>query len=290
MGWLAAGDTYEIALREGRVVARSAADRRPSSLPEEIRDDPAVIGLQRFAEWMEWHAAGCVKQVETWMVSSLPVPTALLAQVWPDEAWRNTLRDLVVVGGDPEETGFLRGVERTGDAGGLPLVVTTGGDTLRISSPTVALPHPVLLPQLEELRSHAAEFGVSQRVEQLHRPTWRKPEAADALADEAATFAGAYYASWYRLAGRATALGHKVGGDHATVRVQEAGRTLTAAVHIGNAYNNADGATAGEVVWSDPHGSPLPLTDVGPIAWSEGMRMAAALHAGRTVTADHPAG
>ncbi|WP_217142522.1 DUF4132 domain-containing protein [Streptomyces sp. AC627_RSS907] len=283
MGWLAAGDTYEIALVEGRVVARSAAGERPGSLPAELRDHPVVTGLQRFAEWLEWHAAGCVKQVETWMVSSLPVSTALLAQVWPDEAWRSALRDLVVVGESPEETGFLRGVEETGGAGsarGLPLVVTTGGDTLRISSPTVTLPHPALLPQLEELRAHAAETGVSQRVEQLHRATWRKPEAADALADEAATFAGAYYESWHRLVGRATALGHKVGGDHATVRLQEAGRTVIAAVHVGNAYDNADGATVGEVAWSDPHGSPLPLTDVGPVAWSEGMRMAAALHAG----------
>lgn len=102
MGWLAAGDSYEVALVDGRVVARSAAAGTPAgqerkqvrSLPAEIRDRPEVIELQRFAEWLDRHAAECAAQVTTWMVSSLPVPTGLLARVWPDEAWQAALRDV----------------------------------------------------------------------------------------------------------------------------------------------------------------------------------------------------
>lgn len=42
--------------------------------------------LRRFAEWLERHAAACVAQVDTWTVSSLPVPTELVARVWPTGA------------------------------------------------------------------------------------------------------------------------------------------------------------------------------------------------------------
>ena len=147
MGWLAAGDAYEVALIEGRVVARPAsgegapAERKPErALPAEIRDRPEVIELQRFAEWLDRHTAECADQVTTWMVSSLPVPTGLLARVWPDEAWQAALRDIVVVGDGPDEVGFLRDV---GGAGELR-VVNLDGETVRLAPRTVTMPHPVL--------------------------------------------------------------------------------------------------------------------------------------------------
>lgn len=121
MGWLVAGGTHEVALLRGRVVARtrSASAESPpgqaGSVPEEIRDHPEVQELQRFAEWLERHAAECAAQVDNWMVSSLPVPTGLLARLWPDEAWRSVLRDIVVVGDDPAEFGLLRDADDPGE-------------------------------------------------------------------------------------------------------------------------------------------------------------------------------
>ncbi|MEV2211425.1 DUF4132 domain-containing protein [Streptomyces sp. NPDC050997] len=285
MGWLAVGDTYEITLVEGQVVARSASDAsmegQLSTLPADLRDRPEVIELQRFAEWLDWHAAECAAQVDNWMVSSLPVPTALLARVWPDEAWRSVLRDLVVVGEGPGEVGFLRDADGSGDL----RVVNLDGETVSISPRTVTMPHPILLPDLDELRRFAVELGLVQGVEQIHRATWRIPADLDGDADEVTEFSGAVYRSWFHLSARATSLGYKVAGSEVIGRIRDTGRVFTAAVDIGNPYYEEEGHT-GRLTWDDDRGRRLRLTDVGPVAWSEGMRMAAALHAGRTATAD----
>ncbi|MEV6864575.1 DUF4132 domain-containing protein [Streptosporangium subroseum] len=282
MGWLAAGDGYEIALVEGRVAARAtagrAAGRQLKSLPKQVREHPEVERLRRLAEWLTRHEAACVARVDTWMVSSLPVPTGLVARVWPDEAWRSVLRDLVVVGDEEDETGFLRDVTDSGEL----RMVNLDGETVRLSPETVTLPHPVLLPDLEELREFAADLGVVQRVEQIHRATWTLPADPAEKATEVTEFAGGRFGSRVGLAARTTSLGYRVSGGYATCAVRDAGRSTEASVWIGEPY--WDGATeTGNLTWHDQDGRLLKLREVGPVAWSEGMRMAAALYAGRTV-------
>ncbi|WP_282082877.1 DUF4132 domain-containing protein [Streptomyces tendae] len=290
MGWLAAGGTYEVALVEGRVVARSTSaagtapeGKRERTLPAEIRDRPEVVELQRFAEWLDRHAAECVAQVGTWMVSSLPVPTGLLARVWPDEAWQTALRDIVVVGEGPDEVGFLRDAD---ESDGLR-VVNLDGETVRLNPRTVTMPHPVLLPDLEELRTFAAELGVVQGVEQIHRATWTAPgEGEDGGTDVVTEFAGAEYRSWFHLSARATSLGYRISGSRIVDRVRDAGRVFTASVGMSDPYTEEKAWTGG-LSWSHGDGYlSLPLHEVGPVAYSEGMRMAAALQAGRTVPTD----
>lgn len=282
MGWLSAGDGYEVALVEGRVAARAtsgrAAGRQLKTLPKAVREHPEVDRLRRFGEWLDRHEAACVAQVDAWMVSSLPVPTGLLARVWPDEAWQSALRDLAVVGDDPDEVGILRDAT---DAGELR-VVNLDGETVRLSPRTVTLPHPVLLPDLEELREFAAELGVTQRVEQIHRATWLKPDGLAETVTEIREFAGGSYDSRFGLAARATSLGYRVSGGYSTCRVRDAGRTVEASVWIGEPYWDGDTETGG-LTWSDEDGRTLRAAQVGPVAWSEGMRMAAALYAGRKV-------
>ncbi|WP_395577057.1 DUF4132 domain-containing protein [Streptomyces sp. BK79] len=289
MGWLAAGDTYEVALVDGRVVARAAPTtvrggqeaKRERTLPAEIRDRPEVVELQRFAQWLDRHAAQCAARVTTWMVSSLPVPTALLARVWPDEAWRNALRDVVVAGDGPGQVGFLRDAD---DSGALR-VVNAAGQSVRLTAPTVTLPHPVLLTGLDELRAYAAESGVVQGVEQLDRATWLRPAALEGAA-EVREFAGAEYRSWFHLSARATALGYTVSGSSVVDRIRDAGRIVTATVGMSDPYTE-EKAWTGTLVWNDEDGHRrLAAADIGPVAWSEGMRMAAALHAGRTAPRD----
>ncbi|MFC9819109.1 DUF4132 domain-containing protein [Streptomyces erythrochromogenes] len=284
MAWLAAGEGYEIALVEGRVAARSvtgrAAGRQLKTLPKALKDHPEVDRLRRLAEWLDRHAAACVAQVDGWMVSSLPVPTELLARVWPDEAWQNALRDLAVVGDDPDEVGFLRDATASGEL----KVVNLDGETVRLSPRTVTLPHPVLLPDLDDVREFAAELGIVQQVEQIHRATWRKPDEVSATATEVRDYAGGVFPTRFGLAARATALGYRVSGGYATCKVRDtgAGSGTEASVWIGEPYYD-DETTTGALSWHGEDGRAVPLTKVGPVAWSEGMRMAAALYAGRKI-------
>ncbi|MGK5530930.1 DUF4132 domain-containing protein [Streptomyces sp. URMC 129] len=283
MGWVPAGEGYEVALLDGRVAARAtsgrAAGRRLKALPKALRDHPEVDRLRRLGEWLGRHAAACVAQVDAWMVSSLPVPTGLLGRVWADEAWRAALRDAVVVGDGPEDVGFLRDASGDGEL----RVVDLDGETVRLSAETVTLPHPVLLPELEELREFAAELGISQGIEQIHRATWRKPEEpAGSTRTEVSEFAGGKFPSRFALAARASSLGYRVSGGYATCQVRDGVESVEASVWIGDPYWDEQVATGG-LSWRDREGRSLRVGDVGPVAWSEGMRMASALWAGRVI-------
>ena len=282
MGWLAAGEGYEIALVDGKVAARStsgrSAGKQLKTLPKALRDHPEVERLRRFADWLDRHAASCVAQVDAWMVSALPVPSAVLGEVWADEAWQAALRDLVVVGAvgeGPDATGFLGDVSEDGEL----RVVNLDGETVRMSAETVTFPHPVLLPDLAELRDFAVELGVAQKVEQIYRPTWDKPSDPNQRSSATSEFAGGRYPSRFALAARAESLGYRVSGGYAVHRIRSGGRMVEARVWIGEPHREDDSVTGG-LSWSSG-GRHLPLDKVDAVSWSEGMRMAAAQYAGR---------
>lgn len=281
MGWLPVGDSYEISLVEGKVAARSTGPRatgRPlKTLPKVLRDNPEVDRLRQLAQWLDRHTAECLARVDAWVVSSLPVPTGLLARVWPDPAWRDALRDLVVLGDDPTEPGFLRDVTDTGDL----RVVNLDGETVRLSPASATLPHPVRLPDLADLCEFADELDVIQRIEQLHRGTWGKPADLKDRDTTITDFRGTTVPN--RLAARAATLGFRVSGSQVRCRVWEAGRTVEAAMWFDDDYWGSE-ATLGTLSWSVVDGPTLRLTEVGPVAWSEGMRMATALSGAVTGT------
>ncbi|MEU9129492.1 DUF4132 domain-containing protein [Kitasatospora sp. NPDC048540] len=284
MGWVTAGD-YEIALDSDRkVVCRNAAGRQLKSVPGKLKDDPALSRLRRLAEWLEGHEEECLRTVERWMIRSLPVPAAVLAAVWPDPAWQSVLRDLVVTDAQGGTAGFLRGADRDRGVG----VVDLDGDTVRLSGAEVLIPHPALLEDLADLREFAVELGVAQRVQQLHREVWPRPAGPAAKAVECDTYAGARYGELRELVGRCARLGYRVRGGSAVVSVVEGGRLLEARVWVGD-YYEYDECETGPLSWAGPDGRQVPLREVGPVAWSEGMRMAAALHAGRTVEGEESA-
>lgn len=279
MGWLSVGDSYEISLVDGKVAARNAGPRatgRPlKTLPKALRDDPEVDRLRQLAQWLDRHTAECVARVDAWVVSSLPVPTGLLARLWPDPAWQGALRDLVVLGDDPAEQGFLRDVTATGDL----RVVNLDGETVRLSPAAATLPHPVRLPDLADLREFADELDMTQRVDQLHRGTWGRPANVKERDTTVTDFHGTTVPN--RLAARAAALGFRVSGSQVRCRVWEAGRTVEVAMWFDEGYWDSE-ATLGSLSWSVVNGPVLRLSEVGPVAWSEGMRMATALSGAQT--------
>jgi hypothetical protein len=205
MVWLAATDDYQVTLRAGTIVARNPKGKELRSLPPALKEDPAVLQLRALTEWLDRHEAQVREQVDRWMVRSLPVPVALLAQVWADDVWRAALTDLVVGvldgggGFDPERAGFLRDV--TADGIG---VVNLDGDTVRLPAVRVTVPHPVRLPDLADLREFAADLGVTQSVDQLFRETWARGPAVDPAATSVDTYSGGSFAQLRHLMARAT--------------------------------------------------------------------------------------
>ncbi|MEO6091103.1 MAG: DUF4132 domain-containing protein [Umezawaea sp.] len=276
MGWLVAASGYQVRLAEnGKIQCRNGKGKLLSSTPASIKDDPQVVQLRQLAEWLTRHEAECLSAVDGWMVRSLPVPTALLTEVWADAAWAAVLRDLVVTA--EAETGFLRDVDAEKGLG----VVTLDGDTVRLRPEVVSIPHPVLLDDLEELREFGAELGVEQKAQQLFRQTFARPEKypSGGSVDD---FSGGKFEQLNHALGRCRTLGYPVRGGDAVYSAFEDGRVVEARFWLGSDYPEGETWT-GELRWALEDGTAVPLPDVGPVAWSEGMRMASAIHAGRVV-------
>jgi len=287
MGWIETAGGYAVTLDGARVVCRNAAGRALKQVPGKLREDPEVVRLRQLADWLERHERECLGQADTWLVRSLPVPAPLLARVWPDAAWQRALRDLVVApltedgGPDLARAGFLRDVDADRGLG----VVDLDGDSVRLDAEAIVIPHPVLLvepAELGELREFAAELQVSQSVGQLFREVWRRGAEVDTAATSLDTYAGGRFEQLRHATARATQHGYRVRGGHAVTQVVEDGRPVEAALWLGDDYPEAEAVT-GDLEWRGPDGVRLPLGDVGPVAWSEGERMASALYAGRVV-------
>jgi Domain of unknown function (DUF4132) len=280
VGWLDAASGYQVRLAEnGKIQCRNGKGKLLSSTPASIKDDPQVVQLRQLAEWLTRHEAECLSAVDGWMVRSLPVPAALLTEVWADAAWAAALRDLVVTadGGSGAETGFLRDVDPEKGFG----VVTLDGDTVRMRPEVVSIPHPVLLEDLEELREFGAELGVEQKAQQLFRQTFARPEKPP-TGNSVSDYSGGKFEQLNHALGRCRSLGYPVRGGDAVYSAFEDGRVVEARYWIGSDYPEGETWT-GELRWALEDGTAVPLSDVGPVAWSEGMRMASAIHAGRVV-------
>ncbi|WP_367128572.1 DUF4132 domain-containing protein [Saccharothrix sp. HUAS TT1] len=285
MGWLDVESSghasgYQVRLGEnGRVQCRNGKGKVLSSVPASLKDDRQVVQLRQLAEWLTRHRAECLATADGWMVRSLPVPAALLAEVWADATWADVLRDLVITADDGAgaETGFLRDADPERGLG----VVTLDGDTRRLRPEVVHIPHPVLLADLEELREFGAELGVEQQVQQLFRQTFAKPAPA-AGKTSVDDYSGGRFEQLNHALSRCRTLGYPVRGGDAVYAAFEDGRVVEARYWLGSDYPEGETWT-GELRWALEDGAALPLADVGPVAWSEGMRMAAAIHAGRVV-------
>jgi len=283
MTWLATAGGYEVTLVSGQIACRNAKGKVLKSVPPAVKDDPAVFGLRQLVEWLGRHETQVREQVDRWMVRSLPVPAEILVRVWPDEVWRTALTDLVVAVLDddgewePDEVGFLRDATAEGIG-----IVNLDGETVRLPAERIAIPHPVRLADLDDLREFAADLGVKQSVDQLFRQTWVRTADLEPAARSVSDYAGGKFAELRHLMARATSQGYPVKGGYAVCRIFENGQGVEARSWVGSDDPYYETET-GDLVFVQDSGASIPLGEVGPVTWSEGMRMAAALYAGRVV-------
>lgn len=273
MTWVGTEAGYELAIDGGSIVARNAKHKVLKSVPAKAKKTPQWEELDALLRVLQQHEEDIAARVETWTLRSLPVPTVLLREVWADPSWRGQLTDLVVT--DGAVTGFLRAVGPSG-----LLVVDVDGETVEVTGESVRIPHPVLLEDLDDLRELAAELGVRQRFDQLFREVHRRPDDIDPAATEVTDHVGAVYERRAHVAARARSAGFDVRGSYAMVTIVEDGAEVAARMWIGEPYYEE--TSLEELSWTCEGGT-LALGEVGPVAWSEGVRMAAHLYAGRVI-------
>lgn len=301
-GWVDAGKGYQLALDGGKLAARNAAGKRLASVPKELRDGEVGEQLEALRDWLIEHDRACTARVEQWMLRSLPVPRAVLQAVWEDEAWRGVLENAVIEApyeprsgevrtraggakrsaGPDASAGLFRGVDPKRGVG----VVDIDGETAWLAAESVAIPHPILIPELDAWRELVTQLGVAQGVPQLHRETYAKPPSATGAAID--QFEDGKFAMLMHAVGKARALGYKVRGGFATCKVWDGDAVSEARYWIGADSPDAETYT-GALLWVDERERVIPLAGVGPVAFSEGMRMASAIYAARAVEKKEPA-
>ncbi len=287
LGWIDAGKGYAITLDGGKLAARNDKGKRLSSVPKEVRDGDAADQLEALRDWMLEHDRECIATVEQWMLRSLAVPRAVLQAVWDDPAWRKPLENTVVVAvradgsHDLEKSGLFRGVDGKKGVG----VVDLDGETAWLDTERVAIPHPILLGELDGWRELVTQLGVTQGIAQLHRETHPKPAVGSSgTVSESVIeqFEDGKFAMLMHAVGKARQLGFKVRGGFATCKVWDAGAISEARYWIGADSPDAETYT-GQLSWVDGRERGLKLGEIGPVAFSEGMRMASSIYAARVV-------
>lgn len=283
--WIDLPSGYSLAIDDGTIRARNAKGKDLKSVPAAVKKTDEFLELDGLLTWLQAHEAECRDNVERWLLRSLPVPTAVLAAVWKDPAWRSALSDLVVRPADDDSEdnlGFLRAAAITEDGKPTVGIVNLDGESVTIEAAEILIPHPALLPDLDDLREFAAELGIEQSFNQLQREVHPLP---DPLPDEGVTalqdWAGGEFEQLRFATRRATSGGFAVKGGYAVARIHEGGRLVEASYWIGADY--PEGETWTEDLCWIVDSRIIPVREVGPVAYSEGVRMARHIHAGRKV-------
>ncbi|MFZ5894574.1 MAG: WGR domain-containing protein [Myxococcota bacterium] len=283
-GWLDAGNGYLLGFEDGKIRCKNAKGQLLSSVPKDVKETPAFEQLDNVREFLAQHERECVEVVESWMLRSLPTPLGVLMAVWPDAAWRKALENAIVVPeGAPERGGFFRGVDPARGIG----VVDRDGETVWLDVQSIEIPHPIALPALDDLRSLATELSLVQGIPQLFREVFEKPRNVDANATTESSLSGAKFQQLNHALSTCRKHGFRVSGGSAICKIWELDATRKLRAQEARYWIGSDDpmseAYTGDLVWVDEHERSIPLSEVGRVAYSEGMRMANAIYAARFV-------
>lgn len=285
--WIEAPEGYALTIADGAIRARNAKGKVLKSVPAKVKKTDEFLELDNLLTWLQSHDAECGSTVETWLLRALPVPAAVIAAVWPDETWQSWLRDLIIqpVDGEnngTEEAGFLRDASVVDEQTNLG-IVDLDGETRTIVSDEILIPHPALLEDLADLREFAADLGVEQRFDQLQRAVYGLPEPLpEPSVTKLDTWANGRFEQRRFATGRAQSAGFGIKGGFAVARIYEAGRLVEARYWIGASGNPEEETWTGELQWQ-VDGETVPVRELGAVAYSEGVRMATFIYAGRSV-------
>jgi hypothetical protein len=283
VAWIAAPRDYAVGLQDGKLVCRNPKGKLLTAVPSWLKDEEVADRLVALAQWLEEHQLECLHTVERWMLRSLIVPRAVASEVWADPDWRHALQNMVVAPADGRgrvdyaAAGLLREADAKRGLG----IVDRDGESQWLKSAAFAVSHPILIPDLAELRELAADLGVQQTIDQLYRPVYQ-PTAKQKKLKAIDDFAGGVFEQLNFATSLCRRLGYPVRGGYATCRVWEGESPLEARYYIGDEYPEAETWT-GELIFVDAEQRPVRIGEVGPVTFSEGMRMAAAIYAKRKV-------
>ncbi len=285
--WVDGPDGYSLALVDGKLQCRNKKGKTLQSVPKKVRDSEVGRRLKALSDWLVEHQRTCRETIERWMLRSLPVPREVLEQVWPDPAWRGALQHLVVApldgdAADIDGGGFLEAAEAGRGLG----IVDLDGESGWLDSARIAVLHPILLGEnLDDLRELATDLEFEQGVMQLMRETFDAPADMDPDDTSMSAWSGGKFEQLNHVLSRCQTLGYRVSGGYAVCPVWEGGRMLEARYWVGAESPEAETWTS-DLIWVDDEQSSVKLGDVGPVALSEGMRMAGAIYARRVVEED----
>ncbi len=287
LNWLDAGGGYSLALSGERKLVARKGEKQLAAVPKAVREGEVADRLGALADWLVEHERECLEAVERWMLRSLPVPRAVLDAVFQDPAWKERLQNAVVapVGPDGQpiydEAGFLRDIDSKKGVG----AVNLDGETSWIGSTSVVIPHPILLRERDDFRELATELSFTQGLSQLFRETFPMSALPNVAGTSVDDLSGGEFEKLQFALGRCRKLGYRVRGGFATTSVWEGDRVVEARYWVGSDDPESPTVT-GDLAWLDLREKTIPLAEVGPVAFSEGMRMASAIYAGRKVEKD----
>ena len=281
--WLPADRDYSVALQAGKLICRNPKGKTLATLPPWLKESEAAQQLSAMSDWLDEHALECLHTVERWMLRSLLVPNPIFQHVWPDPDWRRVLENVVVAPAsakgevDLEKMGILRSVDEKKGLG----IVDVDGESQWLKQPLIAIPHPILIGELDDLRELANDLNLQQSIEQLYRPVYQLKGDQHELR-EIKDFAGGKFEQLNFALGACRRLGYPVRGGYATCRVWEGEVPLEARYYVGGEYPEAETET-GELLFVGSDQKAVAMRNVGPVTFSEGMKMAAAIYAKRKV-------
>ncbi len=281
--WIDGPNSYKLGLQNGKVVCLNAKGNQLATLPAVLKEDPITDQLQALATWLDDHSMECLHTVERWMLRSLIVPRQTLIEVWPDLDWRTALENLIIAPAtssgkvDFEQFGMLKSADVVKGVG----VIDVDGESKWLKSPCVTVLHPILIGELDDLRDLANDLGVVQSVEQLYRPVFR-PAKEQLQLNSVRDYENGEFVQLNFALGVCKRLGYPVRGGYATCKVWEGASPLEARYYVGSESPESPTFT-GDLIFVDDKQQAIPIRDVGPVTFSEGVRMASSIYAKRKV-------